>query len=224
MGFLKSMVGRKIVMAVSGSMMVLFVMAHLMGNSSIFVGPNGINAYAMKLHAFGPVVWAYRLVMIIMVSLHVLFGTQLTLENNKAKPQGYAVKKNLSATFAGRNMIWTGLILGAFLVYHLLQFTVQVTNPGISAGSNMDAAGRPDVFHMVVLSFQQSIVAVIYICAMIALGLHLTHGIQSFFQTLGLSSDRALPVIVKFGTAAAIVIFLGYVAIPLIILAGILKG
>jgi succinate dehydrogenase / fumarate reductase cytochrome b subunit len=224
MQFLKSIVGRKIVMAISGLVMVLFVVAHVLGNSSIFAGPNGINAYAMKLHELGPFVWVYRLVMIIFFSLHVFYGIQLTLENGKAKPRGYAVKKNLSATFAGKNMIWTGSIIGVFLVYHLLHFTVQVTNPELSAGRNLDAAGRPDVFHMVVLSFQRAFIASIYVGAMIALALHLVHGIQSFFQTLGLNNDRTFPVIIKSGTFAAVIIFLGYIAIPIIILVGILKG
>jgi len=218
------MVGRKIVMAISGLMMVLFVVAHLLGNTSILAGPNGINAYAMKLHELFPLVWTYRLVMVVLFSLHVFYGIQLTLENDRARPQGYAVKKSLSATFAGKNMIWTGSIIGLFLIYHLLHFTLQVTNPGISAGRNLDAAGRPDVFHMVVLSFQRSLVSFIYIGAMIALGLHLIHGIQSFFQTLGLNNDRTLPVIIKSGTFAAVIILLGYIAIPLVIMIGILKG
>ena len=224
MRFLQSMVGRKIVMAISGLMMVLFVVAHLLGNTSILAGPNGINAYAMKLHELFPLVWTYRLVMVVLFSLHVFYGIQLTLENDRARPQGYAVKKSLSATFAGKNMIWTGSIIGLFLIYHLLHFTLQVTNPGISAGRNLDAAGRPDVFHMVVLSFQRSLVSFIYIGAMIALGLHLIHGIQSFFQTLGLNNDRTLPVIIKSGTFAAVIILLGYIAIPLVIMIGILKG
>jgi succinate dehydrogenase / fumarate reductase cytochrome b subunit len=224
MRFFKSMVGRKVVMAISGLMMVLFVAAHLLGNTSIFGGPDGINAYAAKLHEFGPLVWAYRLVMFVLLALHVYFGIQLTIENSRAKPRGYAVRRSLSATYAGKSMIWTGLVVGAFLIYHLLHFTIQVTNPEISAIRNFDAAGRPDVFHMVVLSFRKALIALVYAGALIALAFHLTHGIQSFFQTLGLNNDRTFPVITKSGTLAAIVIFLGYIAIPLIIFAGILKG
>ncbi len=218
------MVGRKIVMAVSGLMMALFVAAHLLGNTSIFAGPDGINAYAAKLHELWPIVWAYRLVMVVLFSLHLFYGIQLTLENYRAKPKAYAVRKDLSTTFAGKSMIWTGLIIGGFLIYHLLHFTIQVTNPEISAGRNLDMAGRPDVFRMVVLSFQKALISFIYIGAMIALALHLTHGMQSFFQTLGLNNDRTLPVITKSGTLAAVIIFLGYIAIPLVILIGILKG
>lgn len=211
-------------MAASGLLMVLFVVAHLLGNSSIFAGPNGINAYAVKLHEFGPVVWAYRLVMIVVVSLHVLFGIQLTLENSRAKPESYAVKKSRSATFAGKNMIWTGLILMAFLVYHLLQFTFQVTDPATSAVRNLDVFGRPDVFHMVTHSFSKAAVALIYIVAMVTLAFHLVHGMQSFFQSLGLNNESTSPVIVKSAAFAAVIVFLGYVSIPILIFAGILKG
>jgi succinate dehydrogenase / fumarate reductase, cytochrome b subunit len=224
MGFFKSMVGRKIVMAVSGFTMMLFVVAHLLGNTSIFAGPNAINAYAMKLHELIALLWSYRVVMIIMLSLHFFYGIQLTLENNTARPQAYAVRKSLSATFAGKTMIWSGLILGAFLVYHLLQFTFEVTNPDISASRNLDPMRRPDVFHMVVLTFQKALISLIYVVAMMALAFHLTHGIQSFFQTLGLNNDRTLPVIRKSGTVAAVLVFLGFIAIPIIIYVGILKG
>lgn len=220
----KSTAGRKILMALTGLTMIAFIIVHLLGNSSVFIGPEGINAYAAKLRSIGPLVWILRLIMLALFSLHVFFGIQLTLENNAAKPRSYAVKKNLRTTFAGKNMIWTGLLIGAFLIYHLLHFTLQVTNPEISAGKHLDVMGRPDVFHMMVLSFQKFFISSIYVGAMIALALHLTHGIQSFFQTLGLNNDMTLPVIIKAGTITAIILFLGYVSIPIIIFIGILKG
>ncbi len=224
MVFFENMVGRKIVMAVSGLVMVLFVVAHLLGNTTIFSGPNGINAYAEKLHELFPLVWTYRLVMIVLVFLHIVFGIQLTVENYRAKPDSYAVRKSLSATFAGRSMIWTGIIVGGFIVYHLLQFTFQVTNPAVSAAENLDTMGRPDVFHMVVYTFRRAVMSMIYIGALIALALHLIHGIQSSFQTLGLNNDRTFPVIIRSAAFAAAIIFLGYVSIPIMIFTGILKG
>jgi succinate dehydrogenase / fumarate reductase cytochrome b subunit len=224
MQFLKSSVGRKMVMSITGLMMVLFVVVHLLGNSSVFVGPDGINVYATKLHGLGPFVWMFRLVMLTMFSLHVFYGIQLTLENDKAKPQGYAVKKSLQTTFAAKNMIWTGVLIAAFLIYHLLHFTFQVISPEIAASRNMDAMGRPDVFRMVLSGFQQFTISLMYVGAMVALAFHLTHGIQSFFQTLGLNNDRTRPVITKAGTIAAIILSLGYVSIPIIIFLGILKG
>ncbi len=224
MRFLKSSVGRKIVMAVSGLMMVLFVIAHLLGNTTVFGGPDGINSYAMKLHELAPFVWAYRLVMVGLFSLHVFFGIQLALENSGARTGAYAVRKSRSATFTGKSMIWTGMIIGVFLIYHLLQFTFQVTDPEIAAGSHLDRLGRPDVFHMVVFSFRKAAVSLIYIIALLALAFHLSHGIQSFFQTFGLTSETTFHGIIKSGKLAAFILLLGYISIPIIIFVGILRG
>jgi len=223
MYLLKNSVGRKLIMSVTGFSMIAFVAVHLLGNTSIYHGPDGINAYAKAIHRFSSLIWAYRLPMLTMFSLHVFYGIQLALENRAAKPQGYALNGNIQTTFASRNMIWTGLLIGAFVVYHLLHFTFQVTNPHISASSHLDAMGRPDVFTMVVLSFRNFFISFVYICAMCALGLHLSHSIQSLFQTTGLSSEKTFPAIRKGGTLAAIIIFLGFAAFPVVIFAGLLK-
>ena len=208
-------------MTVTGQLMVLFVIIHVLGNSTIYV--SWLNAYAVGLHAFPPFLWAIRLVMIAAVLLHVYLGIVVTLENRASKPQAYAVTNHLSTTFAGRNMIWSGALIFSFLIYHLLQFTFQVTNPAIAAVRNLDAAGRPDVFSMVVQSFQQMSIVTVYLFSMTALLLHLTHGIQSSLQTWGLNNDRSLPIMIKAGTITALVLFLGYVAIPVVIVLGILK-
>ncbi len=220
MSLFTSTVGRKIIMAITGQLMVLFVIVHLLGNSSIFIGPNGINAYAEHLHSLGPLVWVFRLIMLVLVSLHGWFGIQLTLENKAAATTTYAVNRKLKASFAGENMIWTGLIVLAFIVYHLLHFTARVT-PDIVAGT--DAAGRYDVYTMVVSSFQHGAIALIYIVAMIALLLHLFHGIQSFFQTMGWNSERSQCRITTGGRVVAAILGLGYIAIPVSILIGILN-
>ena len=223
MEFLKSSVGRKILMAITGLMMLCFVIIHVLGNSSIYFG--SLNAYAERLHALPPLVWAFRLVLLTVFFAHVFFGIQLTLENNSAKPSAYAVKTSLRATFASKNMIWTGSLTAVFLIYHLLHFTLQVTNPAISAGvgGNVDALGRPDVFKMVVLSFKQVAIATVYIIAMVALALHLTHGVQSFFQTMGLNNERTIDIFEKVGTISAVILFIGYISIPIAVLVGILK-
>jgi len=121
-------------------------------------------------------------------------------------------------------MIWTGTIIAIYLVYHLLHFTVQVINPEFSAIQHADALGRPDVYEMVVRNFQNFSISLVYIFAMTALALHLTHGIQSLFQTLGLHTEKAMPVIIKAGAITAIILSLGYISIPLLVLAGVLKG
>jgi len=212
-------IGRKAVVAVTGLCMVLFVVVHLLGNSTIFAGPDGINAYAEKLHGLGPFVWAFRLVMLVLLALHVIFAVLLTLENRDANPGKYAVKKMLKASFAGETMIWTGLLLLAFLIYHLLQFTVRIT-PDIVLGT--DAKNRVDVFTMVFSSFRITPIALVYVAAMVTLFLHLSHGIQSIFQTIGLNNDKTMPQFGMLGKLLSALFLVGYSAIPVLILAGIL--
>lgn len=220
MGSVQSSVGRKIAMALTGVMMVLFVVAHMLGNLTIFASL--INAYAQHLHALSVPVWIYRMVMLAAIILHTFLGIQLTLENRAAKPQRNAQTKYRSVTFAGETMIWTGLLLLAFIMYHLLHFTLRITNPGIS--NFVDALGRPDVYKMVVLSFQNYLISVVYVVAMIILFLHLNHGIQSFVQTLGWNNDRTLPVVRRTGFVVSVILLVGFVAIPVTVIIGILRG
>jgi succinate dehydrogenase / fumarate reductase, cytochrome b subunit len=217
MQLLSNTVGRKVLMAVTGLFMVLFVVVHLLGNSSIFAGPDGINAYAAKLHGLGPFVWISRLFLGAMLAFHVVLGVLLTLENNAANPARYAVKKMAKATFASETMIWTGLLLLSFIVYHLLQFTARVT-PDIVLGN--DAKGRVDVFTMVVSSLRVTPISLAYLAAMVTLFLHLSHGIQSIFQTIGLTNDKALPQYERYGKLLSVLFLLGYSSIPVLILAG----
>jgi succinate dehydrogenase / fumarate reductase cytochrome b subunit len=219
MRLLSDSIGRKAVVAITGLSMVLFVVVHLLGNSTIFAGPAGLNAYAEKLHGLGPFVWAFRLVMLCLLGLHVIFAVLLTLENRAANPGKYAVKKMLKANFASETMIWTGLLLLAFLVYHLLQFTARVT-PDIVLGN--DAKNRVDVFTMVFTSFRITPIALVYVAAMVTLFLHLSHGIQSVFQSIGLNNDKTMPQFGVLGKLLSALFLVGYSAIPVLILAGIL--
>jgi len=217
MRLLSNTVGRKVLMAVTGLFMLLFVAVHLLGNSSIFAGPDGINVYAAKLHGLGPFVWVFRLFMGAMLAVHVLFAVLLTLENWSANPGKYAVKKMAKATFASETMIWTGLLLLCFLGYHLAQFTLRVT-PDIGEAARATRPG--DVFSMVKASFRIKWISLVYIAAMVTLFLHLSHGIQSIFQSLGLSNDKALPQYERYGTLLSVLFLLGYCSIPVLILAG----
>jgi len=217
----RSNVGRKIVMAASGWMMILFVVAHLLGNTMIYSG--WINAYAERLHAVPPVLWIFRLFILTMITGHVFFGIQLTLENRRAKPATYAVKKSLRATFAGKSMIWSGTAVGIFVLFHLVHFTLQIIFLEHAANRNMDIAGRPDVLGMVIYSFQNLSVSVIYGIAIAALFFHLSHGIESSFQSLGLQSDRTQSFIIRAGAVSAAVVACGYLTIPIATLVGILK-
>jgi succinate dehydrogenase / fumarate reductase, cytochrome b subunit len=221
-GFWQSSVGRKVLLSVTGILMVLFVFFHALGNSTIYF--HWINAYSEHLHALPALIWLYRVFMLVVLLVHVFFGIQLTLENKDAKPLEYVCKRNLRATFASKNMIWTGTIIAIYLVYHLLHFTAQVINTEFAASSHADTLGRPDVYEMVVRNFQSVFISLVYIFAMTALALHLTHGIQSLFQTLGLNNEKTMPLIIKAGAITAIILALGYISIPVFVLTGILKG
>jgi succinate dehydrogenase / fumarate reductase cytochrome b subunit len=219
MSLLSSSVGRKVLMAVSGFFLLGFIVAHLVGNSTIFVGSDWINAYAEHLHDLGPFVWVFRAFMFLMLCIHITFGVILTLENWGANPGKYAVSKKLKVTFASRTMIWTGLLLLSFIVGHLLQFTVRITPDIVLAA---DEVGRFDVFTMVVSSLRNTAVAAIYIIAMVVLFLHTSHGIQSFLQSLGLSNDNLQPRYNLAGKLISTLFLVGYGAIPVLILTGIL--
>jgi len=229
MQFTSSSIGRKILMAITGQAMVLFAVVHLLGNSSIFGWLNGgINAYAEHLHSLPlPIIIAVRLILLAIVCVHIWFGIQVTLENRGGRPQQYAVKSTQKTTFASENMIWTGTLIGLFLLYHLAHFTIQIVSPETAALKNLVPLHNemvPNVLGMVVAGFKNLFVSIIYCAAMVVLFLHLSHGIQSFFQTMGWSNDRTQPAIIRYGSLVAIVLFLGYVAIPLTIIVGILKG
>jgi len=220
MQFLSSSVGRKVLMAITGFFMLFFVTVHLMGNSAVFIGPSALNTYAEKLHSLGILVWIFRGFMFLMLAVHVYFGITLTLENSAATPSKYAESRKLKATFAGRTMIWTGFLILAFLVYHLLQFTFRVTPDILPAA----AANRPgDVYAMVVGSFRSATIALVYVAAMVTLFFHLSHGIQSFVQTVGWNNDNTLPKVTLAGKLISVLFLVGYSAIPAFILAGILK-
>jgi succinate dehydrogenase / fumarate reductase, cytochrome b subunit len=214
-----SSVGRKLVMAVTGQMMVLFVIGHVAGNSTIYY--NKLNAYAAGLHALPFLVWAVRLAMLAVVSFHIYYAIRLKLENNAARPEPYQKKKELESTFSGRNMVWTGAIIGTFLVYHLLHFTFQIIDPATAARAHLDAAGRPDVFLMVARGLQRPGIALVYLFSVTSLWLHLSHGIQSSFQTLGMNGERSFPYVIKGGSLTAIALFIAYAAIPVALAIGL---
>src|SRR5512145_2505055 len=209
-------IGRKAVMAVTGLLMVVFLIGHLLGNLTIFKGAEGINAYAEGLHKLQPVVWGNRIVMGLAIILHVILAIQVTLENWAAKPTKYAVSRSLRATFASKNMIWTGVGVAVFVGYHLAQFTLRAAPPP-------DDMNRPNVFAMVVEALRLAPIAIAYVVAMLAVFLHLTHGIQSLFQTSGLSNAIMLPRYGIVGKLLSFVFLIGFGSIPVVILLQILK-
>jgi succinate dehydrogenase / fumarate reductase cytochrome b subunit len=222
MRWYKTSLGKKYIMGLTGLAMVGFVVAHMLGNLSIFGGAEGINSYAEHLRAFPPLLWAFRGVMLLAFVLHIWMGISLYLENKAARPQPYAMKKNERTTFSAETMIWTGSILGVFVVYHLLHFTIHAFNPAFNQMT--DEVGRFNVFQMMTTSFDGFVVTVAYVAAMIVLLLHLRHGIQSFFQSLGLTSDATLPKLTTGGRWVAGVVAIGFLFTPVLIFFNVIGG
>jgi succinate dehydrogenase / fumarate reductase cytochrome b subunit len=221
MHWFQTSLGKKYIMAVTGLGMVGYVVIHMIGNLSIYAGPGAINAYAEKLHQLPPLLWGFRFVLLVLFLAHICTGVILYLENRRARPVGYARKVNVKTSFPAETMIWSGLLLAMFVVYHLLHFTLHITNPDIS--NLIDTSGRPDVFAMVALSFIRVPISVGYIAAMVILLSHLYHGIQSLFQSLGLNTGKTLPFIEKSGRTVAFLLLLGFVSIPITFLFAIMK-
>lgn len=215
--------GKKFIMGITGFMMVFFVLAHMLGNLSTFGGADGLNAYAAHLRIFPPGLWAFRAVMALAFVVHIITGVLLYLENRAARPVPYANKKNDRTSFSALTMVWTGALLGVFVIYHLLQFTLHAFNS--EWGNLADAQGRFDVFAMVSSSsgLGNPLVTFLYIGAVVVLLLHLLHGIQSFFQSLGLTNENTFCSINLGGKFVAFVLAVGFVLIPLTIFFGIVK-
>ncbi len=218
-GWLRSSIGKKAVMGLTGLLLVGFVILHLSGNLLIYLGPEALNAYAKKLRDLGPLLWLVRLVLLTAVVVHIWLSIVLTRENRAARPIGYAMQRSARTTYAARTMMLSGLLLFAFIVYHLLHFTFRVTHPQLLHLT--DALGRDDVYAMVVLSFQDPVLVAGYVIAMALLCMHLSHGIASFVQSLGLNDERFLPVLERISRLTAAALFVGYSSIPLAVWLGI---
>jgi succinate dehydrogenase / fumarate reductase cytochrome b subunit len=214
--FLASTNGKKVVMAVTGVILFAFVIGHMLGNLQVYEGPAKINAYGRFLKSIPELLWAVRITLLVAVCLHIWASIGLALRNNAARPKGYARRKNTVSTYASRTMYWSGPILFCFIVYHLLHFTAGVVHPGADFVEG-------DVYHNMVSSFSVWYVSAWYIFSMILLGLHIRHGAWSFVQSLGFNHPRHTPVIKKLAAAAALIIVLGFISIPISVLAGLVK-
>jgi len=206
-------------MAISGLIMVGFVVVHMLGNTAVFAGADAINTYAAKLHSLGPGLWIFRAVMLGAVVVHLWLGVSLTFENSSARPIGYKQKQNLKTGMAATTMIYSGLLLLAFIVYHLLHFTIRTIDTSYKTMVLPD--GHMNVFAMVQSGFSQNFTVVVYVVAMIILLLHLSHGIASTLQSIGWNNDKVQPVIEKIGKALAFILLVGFAAVPLSVLFGI---
>jgi succinate dehydrogenase / fumarate reductase, cytochrome b subunit len=218
-------IGKKIVMGVTGAVLVLFVIAHMIGNLKIFSGPEEINVYSRFLRevgqpelAYGQLLWIVRIVLLVCVLLHILAAYQLTRISHAARPAGYGGgRKNVETTFSARMMRWGGVLLAIFIVFHILHFTVGAV--GFHPGQYKDLA----VYQNVVAGFSIWPIALFYIVAMGALCLHLDHGIWSMQQTFGWSTPRNKKTLRALSRIIAIIVFLGFISIPVAVMAGWLR-
>jgi succinate dehydrogenase / fumarate reductase cytochrome b subunit len=211
--FWQSTNGKKAVMAVTGAILFLFVIGHLLGNLQVFDGPDRLNAYGRFLKNLGELLWIVRIVLLAAVGLHIVATVQLALRNQKARPVGYKVKKSVNSNYADRTMYWSGPIVLAFVIFHLLQFTAGYIHP-----ESQFIEG--DVYHNVVAGFQVWWVSAWYIFSMILLGFHLRHGLWSMFQSVGINHPRHTPALQQAALWIAILITAGYISIPIAVLVG----
>ncbi len=214
-------VGKKIVMAVTGIILVGFVIAHMLGNLKIFLGEEAIDKYAAFLREVGEplfpyevLLWIARIILLVSVGLHILAAVELTLMNRAARQRNYETKESIASTYASRTMRYSGVIVGLFVVYHLLHFTAGVVGFGPGQFQHLK------VYNNVVAGFSVWYVSLFYIVAMAALCLHLDHGVWSMFQTLGWNNGRVIATLKILSHVVAIAVFAGFIAVPVAVLAG----
>ena len=211
-GFWRSTIGKKVVMAVTGIVLVGYVLAHVTANLLIFVGPAAIDAYAAKLRTLPILLWGVRILLLVSVVLHVVAAAQLAIRARAARPTPYHRFEPQMSSAASRTMRWGGLALLLFLVYHILHFTTGQAHPDFI---------HLAPYHNLTTAFRVWWVAAVYIAAMLALAMHLYHGTWSMFQTLGIEHPRVNPARRRLATAIAVLVPLGFVTVPIAVLVGI---
>jgi succinate dehydrogenase / fumarate reductase cytochrome b subunit len=219
--FYRSALGKKAVMALTGLVFWGFVLGHMAGNLKLFLGAEAINHYAEFLREVGEpllprttLLWVARLILIASLVFHVHAAVALTALNRRARPQDYASHEMQNATFAARTMRWSGFALLAFVIYHLMHFTFGNAHPDFVPG---------DVHHNLVVAFSNGLVVAVYVLAMMLLGMHLVHGLWSLFQSLGWNHPRYNPWRRVFAVVFALVITLGFIAVPASIALGLVR-
>lgn len=209
----RSTIGKKVAMAVSGLVLVLFLVSHMVSNVTVFINPEHLDNYARWLRSFGPLLWVARAGLLAMAVLHIVAAWQLTRMARQARPGGYQVVERQVATYAARTMRWGGVLLAVFIVYHLLHFTFGTVHPDFHEG---------EVGRNLITGLQSPVVALFYAVSMLALGAHLWHGTWSAFQTLGLThpawdaTRRAVVIVLTLAIAG------GLLLIPLGVMFGVL--
>ena len=216
-----STLGKKFLMAITGAGLFLFVIGHLVGNLQIFLGSEAINRYGHFLQTTPEILWPARVGLLAFVIIHIWTSIALTIENRGARAQQYEVKELVKASLASRTMIWSGLIIAAFVCFHLAHYTLLIIHPEFR--DLRDANGWHDIYRMMVIGFSNGWVSGFYVLSIGLLCIHLGHGVGAMFQSLGLKNEAYATSIDRCAIVAAVLIFLGYISIPLAVLAGVVK-
>ena len=213
---MKSSIGLKLAMALTGVFLVGFLFAHLSGNLLFFGGPSALNAYALMLHEHPAVLWGLRLGLIAAAVVHIWSALELTERNKRARPMAYSLKKVRQASFVSRSMVLSGVVILSFVLYHLAHFTFKWTH-----AKEFSALNPSDVHQMIMLSFSSPLVSLFYILSVCTVMLHLNHGISSIFRTLGLTSKKNHSLFRNLGLGVSLILTIGFCSIPLSVFLGI---
>jgi succinate dehydrogenase / fumarate reductase cytochrome b subunit len=214
--FWQSSVGKKAVMAVTGLILVAYLITHVLANLLVFSGPERINRYAQLLHSNGAALWGARLVLLAAAILHILAATQLALRSRAARPQAYAGGRDPQvSTLAARTIRWGGALILLFLIYHILHFTTGTAHPDFV---------ELNPHHNVSTGFRNPLVAAVYLLAMLAVGLHLYHGVWSSGRSLGLSQPSPRPLHRRVALVLAVFVWLGFTAIVIAGFVGLIRA
>ena len=210
-------------MGITGLIGIGFVIVHMAGNLQVFIGQSKLNDYGAMLHGpLNELTWLVRVVLVVAVVLHVTMAYQLTMRSRAARPIGYQKKEPQVATLASRTMKWGGVLLLAFIVFHILHFTTETIDPGGWRGMT-DNHGNRDVYGNIVASFHIWWVALFYIVAMVFLGLHLYHGAWSSIRTIGYAKSSPHPLHRKLALAVAVIVWLGFTLVPVGVIVGLIR-
>jgi succinate dehydrogenase / fumarate reductase cytochrome b subunit len=236
----RSSLGAKYVMSLTGVALIGFVVAHMLGNLLVYVGQDALNSYAEALKSKPAVLWTARIGLLVIFVIHLAMGIRLTLHNRYARGVRYVYEDTVQASWASRNMLLTGLVLLAFIVLHLAQFTAGMVTTYYDpyekttvnyldlrepdSATSGEIHGRHDVYRMVISGFRVPWVAITYLIAQVFLWLHLWHGASSWFQSLGLNHAVYNPLIGAFGPVLATIVLVGNCSIPLAVLSRTIGG
>ena len=218
--YLRSSIGMKQLMGVTGLALVGFLLVHMLGNLQLFLGQQTFNEYPVKLRSFGALLWIARVGLIALFATHVIAGLRLWQLNSQARPVKYQVYKPRKASTYGRYMGMLGLVILAYLIYHLMHFTFGIVDAGNSA---LEHNGLHDLYSYVVRGFKNLPIAVSYLVANAVLCLHLLHGLPSLFQSVGLRHPKHNSMIEKASLGIVTILFVGNTAIVLAVLLGVIK-